>query len=106
MGQNTIKFKDVPNLIEMEKRFSYILDKIKRGLRTRHYAYSTEQSYIEWICRFVSFHDMKNPEGLGPVEAKAYLEYLAVKREVAGSTQRQALNAIVFLYNRLFTAFQ
>jgi len=97
-----IKFRDVPNWIEMERRFPDVLDRVKTVLRTLHYAYNTEQSYLEWICRFVSFHGMKNPQELDAVTVKAYLEYLATEREVAGSTQRQALNAIVFLYNKVF----
>ncbi len=97
-----IKFRDVPNWIEMEKRFPDVLDRVKTVLRTLHYAYRTEQSYCEWICRFVSFYGMKNPQELGADAVKAYLEYLATEREVAGSTQRQALNAIVFLYNKVF----
>ena len=86
----------------MEKRFSGVLDRVRTGLRTLHYAYNTEKSYLEWICRFVSFTGLKNPQTLGAAEVKVYLEYLATEREVAGSTQRQALNAIVFLYNKIF----
>ncbi|MBU1737575.1 MAG: phage integrase N-terminal SAM-like domain-containing protein, partial [Proteobacteria bacterium] len=47
------------------------------------------------------FIDLKEPDTVGAKEVKEYLEYLATRREVAGNTQRQALNAIVFLYAKV-----
>jgi integron integrase len=51
--------------------------------------------------RFVIFHQLKSPRELGPEAVKAYLEYLALERKVAASTQNQALNALVFLYEHV-----
>jgi len=70
-------------------------------MRRRHYSLRTEQSYKEWIRRFLFFHDLKSPQELGAESVKEYLEYLAEKRQVTASTQSQALNAIVFLYNQV-----
>ena len=78
-----------------------LVDRIKTVLRTLHYAYRTEQSYLEWICRFINFNGLKEPTKLNPADVRIYLEYLATEREIAGNTQRQALNAIVFLYNKV-----
>jgi len=97
-GDKEKPFHDIPNWDGVEIRHQGLLEKIRIGLRTLHYSYRTEQTYLEWICRFLSFHNLKDPVTLGTEEIKKYLEYLATERDVAGSTQRQALNALVFLY--------
>jgi len=38
---------------------------------------------------------------MGKKEIEAFLSHLAVQQKVAASTQRQALNAIVFLYKKV-----
>ena len=38
---------------------------------------------------------------MGKSETEAFLSHLATNRKVAASTQRQALNALVFLYNHV-----
>jgi integron integrase len=80
-----------------------ILDEVRRVLRVHHYSIHTEQSYIEWIVRFVRFHGMRSREALFPAEPKieAFLSDLAVRGNVAPSTQNQAMNALVFLYKRV-----
>ncbi|MBU1716005.1 MAG: integron integrase [Proteobacteria bacterium] len=78
-----------------------LLDKTRTVLRTLHYAYKTEKTYLEWICRYINFINLKEPDSVGPEEVNKYLEYLATRREVAGNTQRQALNALVFLYAKV-----
>ncbi len=70
-------------------------------IRRRDYAYRTEQSYEEWICRFILFCDSRHPDETGPDEVRAYLEHLAVHRGVSASTQNQALNALVFLFKQV-----
>lgn len=59
-------------------------------LRTEHYAYSTERTYVGWIKRFVAFHKWRKPSSLEATDVKAYLTYLAKTAQVAGSTQNQA----------------
>jgi len=76
-----------------------LMDQVRQVLRYHHYAYRTEQTYCDWIIRFVKFHgSQKHPREMGKVEIEAFLSHLAVNRRVAASTQRQALNALVFLY--------
>jgi integron integrase len=75
-----------------------LLDQVRTILRRKHYAYSTEQSYIEWIRRFLRFHHLTHPRQMGKLEIEAFLNHLALDKKVAASTQNQALNAIVFLY--------
>ncbi|MBW1735188.1 MAG: integron integrase, partial [Deltaproteobacteria bacterium] len=62
----------------------------------------TEQSYCDWIMRYIRYHGGKaHPRSMGKREIEAFLSHLAVQQDVAASTQRQALNAIVFLYKRV-----
>jgi len=71
-------------------------------LRYHHYAYRTEQSYCDWILRYIKFHGGNtHPSKMGKKEIDAFLSHLATHLHVAAATQRQALNAIVFLYRRV-----
>ncbi len=78
-----------------------LLDKVHTELRTRHYSYRTEEAYINWIKSFVKFHNLKHPNKMGANEISNYINYLAVKRNVASSTQNQALCAVIFLYKHV-----
>jgi integron integrase len=78
-----------------------LLDLVKAAIRTRHYSYRTEQSYIQWIKRFVLFHNKRHPNEMGEKEINEFITHLAVKNKVSASTQNQALCAIVFLYKHV-----
>jgi hypothetical protein len=89
--ENKPKFHPNPKLKLMEQ--------VCEVLRYHHYAYRTEQTYSQWILRFIHFFGGKtHPRNLGPKDVERFLSDLAVAREVSASTQRQALNAIAFLY--------
>jgi len=91
---NTDKFRPNPEL--------RLMDQVREVLRYYHYAYRTEQSYCDWIVRFIRFHkNDKHPRMMGKKEIDSFLSYLATDRNVAISTQKQALNAIVFLYRQV-----
>ena len=76
-----------------------LMDQVRETLRYYHYARSTERAYCQWILRFISFYDKKrHPEEMGAREVERFLSHLATHESVAASTQRQALNAVVFLY--------
>lgn len=72
-------------------------------MRRRHYSIRTERSYCEWVKRFVLHFNMKSRDDLSEGEKKieTYLTFLARDRNVAPSTQNQALNALVFLYKHV-----
>ncbi|WP_462270202.1 phage integrase N-terminal SAM-like domain-containing protein [Desulfobacter sp.] len=70
-------------------------------LRTRGYSIRTEQAYESWVTRFISFCGNREPEKLGSGEVVSFLQHLAVQRNVAESTQNQALNALVFFYAKV-----
>jgi integron integrase len=78
-----------------------LLDLLRDRIRFRHYALRTERTYAHWVKRFVAFHDMRHPSELGANEVTAFLSALASERNVAASTQNQALSAILFLYKEV-----
>lgn len=80
---------------------SPFLNRVREVIRARHYSIRTEQSYTQWVKRFILFHGKRHPKELGENEVVAFLTHLAVKRQVSPSTQNQALNALVFLYRHV-----
>jgi integron integrase len=72
-----------------------------RLMRLKHLSYRTEKSYLGWITRFLAFSAPADPKALGEEQLKHYLSYLAVERKVAAATQKQAFNALLFLYRRV-----
>jgi integron integrase len=75
-----------------------LLDQVREALRVKHYAYRTEESYTQWIRRYILFHNKRHPKDLAEPEVEAFLTHLAVQGQVAASTQNQALSALLFLY--------
>ncbi len=61
----------------------------------------TEEAYVQWIRRFILFHEKRHPIEMAGQEIAAFLTHLAVDRNVAAATQSQALNALVFLYRQV-----
>src|SRR5208282_1335561 len=80
-----------------------LLVQVRNVLRLHHYSIHTERSYVDWIKRYIHFHQMRCREDLGDGERKieAFLTDLAVRGKVAASTQNQAMNALVFLYKKV-----
>ncbi len=70
---------------------------MQAALRVRHPSIHTEQAYWGWVKRFILFHGKRHPHEMGAEEITAFLNHLAVDRNIAASTQNQALNALVFL---------
>ena len=66
-----------------------------------HYALSTETAYIGWVERFMKHVGSEELEKFGAPELKDFLTDLAVKGEVAASTQNQALSGVMFFYQRI-----
>ncbi len=78
-----------------------LLEVVRQRIRLKHYSHRTEKSYVNWIRRFVRFHDRRHPRELGKTEIEAFLTHLAVNRKVSASTQNQAFNALLFLYREV-----
>ena len=78
-----------------------LMDQVREVLRYHHYGLRTEEAYLRWIRQFIHFNDTRHPKDMGKSEIERFLTDLAVSRNVAASTQNQALNAIVFLYKQV-----
>jgi len=78
-----------------------LLEQVRERLRLKHYSIRTEQAYVDWIKRYILFHGKRHPASMGKEEAETFLTHLAVDRQVAASTQNQALSAILFLYKEV-----
>ena len=78
-----------------------LLDQVRQAIRTRHYSPKTEDSYVHWIKRFIFFHNKRHPAEMAEPEIARFLSNLATESRVSGSTQNQALNALLFLYHQV-----
>jgi integron integrase len=78
-----------------------LLDQVREVIRLKHYALRTEQTYVDWIKRFILFHRKRHPKTMGADEVRQFLSDLATNRDVAASTQNQAFSAILFLYKEV-----
>lgn len=79
---------------------SDFLQSVRDGIRARGYSFSTEKTYLLWIRRFIYFTHCQQESDLSSDKIKDYLTYLAVERHVSINTQKTALNALVFLFNK------
>ncbi|MCK5177947.1 MAG: integron integrase [Candidatus Omnitrophica bacterium] len=80
--------------------------KMREAIRLKHYSYSTERSYLDWTRRFYNYiSDVKNRnifrETLNSQDVTDYLTYLAINERVSSSTQNQAFNALLFLFQNV-----
>jgi len=92
--KNKPKFRPNPGL--------KLMDQVREVLRYHHYAYRTEQTYCQWILRYIRhFGGKTHPNRLGAKDVERFLSHLATEGQVSASTQRQALNALVFLYRHV-----
>ena len=82
----------------MDPRPKMLLEVVSDTIRRKHYSHQTEKTYLQWIKRYLAFHNKRHPREMGKVEIEAFLTHLAVDAKVSASTQNQAFNAILFLY--------
>lgn len=78
-----------------------LLDQVRDAIRLKNYSIRTENSYVDWIERFIRFHQLRHPAEMNSPEIEAFLTWLAVEQTVAPSTQNQALSALLFLYRQV-----
>ncbi len=79
---------------------SPFLQSIHEFMLARQYSKRTISTYITWVKAYINFHQKKHPKDLSTADVVDFLTFLAVKRHVSPSTQKTALNALAFLYNR------
>jgi len=96
-----------------------LLEQMRDVMRVKHYSFRTEQTYCDWVERFILFHARgggakkgesqagslryvwRHPRELGAAEVGEFLTHLARDGNVAASTQNQALSALLFLYKQV-----
>lgn len=79
------------------------LEEMVIRLRVRRYALRTEETYVKWAVDFFRWYHAEGFGGKPDVEAATrFLTYLAVDRRVGANTQKQAVNALSFLYKSVF----
>jgi integron integrase len=78
-----------------------LLEQVRITIRTKHYSRRTEDAYVRWIYKFIIFHNKRHPKEMGAKEISRFLNHLAVEKNVAASTQNQALCSLLFLYKEV-----
>jgi site-specific recombinase XerD len=78
-----------------------LLDALRTQVRSLHYSLRTEEAYVHWVRTFVRYHGLRHPSQMSRDEVEAFLTWLAVERRVAPATHRQALSALLFLYQKV-----
>ena len=94
-------FKDEVQDFRAREVYKAHFDKLRVEIRKKHYSIRTEHTYEEWVARFIVFNDFKDPYLLCARNVKDYLGYLADVRQIAASTQNQALCALVFFWSHV-----
>jgi site-specific recombinase XerD len=83
--------------IDLQKPFK-LIKQVRNTIRTKHYSYKTEKSYVHRIKEYISFHKKRHPIKMAEREVEEYLSWLATTRHVSASSQNQAFYALLFLY--------
>jgi integron integrase len=78
-----------------------LLDQLRSQIRNLHYSIRTEEAYVHWVRSYVRFHGLRHPAELGGADVASFLVWLAAEQNVAASTHKQALSALLFLYQKV-----
>jgi hypothetical protein len=70
-----------------------LLEQVRDVIRRKHYSLRTEQTYTDWIRRFILFHGKRHPKEMAEAEVTQFLTSLARDGNVAASTQNQHVKA-------------
>ncbi len=92
--------KHSPLLEKARQTYGGLLDRLVGEIRQRDYSIRTEQAYLGWTCRYLLTIDNRQISQTGSKEVATFLSDLAVRGGVAASTRNQALNALVFFYDK------
>jgi integron integrase len=97
-----------PNNLPAKKSADFtneLLNETKRLIRLKHYSYSTEITYLQWIKRFLEYVKQTGKKetstALETADCKNFLSHLAIKEKVSASTQNQAFNSLLFLFRNV-----
>ena len=90
----------------MEPTSKKLLDRVRDAIRVKHYSIRTEQAYVNWIKRYIYFHNVRHPAEMGAAEVEAFLTYLAVNENVGQARMSSGiLSCSCCLATKLKTSF-
>jgi hypothetical protein len=75
-----------PKGVTMFQPSTKLFEQARLTMRLKHYAFNTEQSYLNWMRRFILFHNFRHPRTLGKDQIESFLSHLGVKEKVAALT--------------------
>ena len=87
--------------IRTRKKKPKLLEQMRNDIRRKHYSRNTERTYLYWVRQYIYFHHKQHPQTLNSTHIEQFLNHLALNKQTSGTTQSQALNAIVFLYREV-----
>ncbi|HBA67347.1 MAG TPA: integron integrase [Methylococcaceae bacterium] len=79
----------------------FVFDGLTREIQLRHYSPKTLKSYRGWARRLQAFTKSKDYRNLTQQDVVPFLSDLAVEKKVSASTQNQAFNALLFLFQHV-----
>jgi len=97
-GRGVSEFSNREDTGSLPERYASFVVEVTEALRVERYAYRTEQSYVDWVRRFLIFTEPKSRDDIRWWQVKEYLNYLTLKRRVSASTMNQALSALQFMF--------
>ena len=57
-----------------------LLDQVREVIRMKHYSIRTEQSYVDWIKRYIFFHNKRHPAEMGEAEIRSFGSWQAINQ--------------------------
>ena len=78
-----------------------LLDQYREKIRLKQYSPRTEKTYVEWVRAYILFHNKRHPKEMGVAEIEQFIAHLVSDRKFSGSSQNQALSAILCLYRHV-----
>ncbi len=96
-----VTYDTAPVLYDNDAKPKRLQQLVSDAIAVRHYSPRTREAYWHWIKRFVLWSGKRHPRDMGHAEVGQFLTWLASEQHVSASTQRQALAAILFLYQHV-----
>jgi Phage integrase, N-terminal SAM-like domain len=81
-----------------------LLEQVRDIIRLKLYSYRTEETDVQWIVRYILFHNKRHPKDMGVPEIEEFLTHLAVEGNVAAATQNQSFSTQFISIPPSFTA--
>jgi hypothetical protein len=78
-----------------------LLDQLFMTLRAANYGPKNAQRYVEWCRQFILFHGKRHPRELAAADVQRFLDHLALEQRLAVAWQREAAQALAFLYRQV-----